>query len=713
MIGTTICHYRVSAKLGSGGMGVVYQAEDTRLGRQVALKFLPPELANDEESLQRFRHEARATSALNHPGICTVYAIEQADSQQFIVMELLEGESLAEKLNSGPLHIDVLLDTAIQIADALEAAHAKGIVHRDLKPGNIFINARGQTKVLDFGLARTIAPAGPMESTAPLTNVGTILGTIAYMSPEQARGQLTDARTDLFSFGTVLYELATGGLPFQGDTAALLFDAILNRDPAPLPHVELDRVVRKLLEKNRNLRYQNVRDLLTDLMRLKRDLASDRARADNREAHHGKSVAVLYLENLSGAKEDEYLRDGVTEDIVTELAKIRGLKIFSRATVLPWRDRPVTPAQIGQQLGAAYVLTGSLRRAGTRLRINAQLVDTRTGFPSWSERYDREMEDVFELQDEIAHRIAEALRITLTPEEQEALAAKPTENLQAYDLFLRARSYWRRMTRQDLEFALQMLETAVLLDPDFAIAHAAMATICAYNFYHYDHTPRWLERAVESHQRAKVLSPNAAEVHTAAAWILYSEGSHEEAHRRAQHAIARNPDCEGAYYILLRSAFAGGLEQEVLELAETAIASSAGDYNILVPISITFRSRGLREASLHFSRRAIDVLQAHLAKVPEDARARIHLSGHYAYLGRSDDALREANFAMALRPNESTVLYNLACIHVVLDRRAEALETLKKAWEGGFRDINWARRDPDLVPLHGDPEFDRLYPPPA
>ncbi|MGH9576494.1 MAG: protein kinase domain-containing protein, partial [Terriglobales bacterium] len=477
---------------------MVYEAEDSQLGRRVALKFLPEELAQDTQSLERFQREARAASALNHPNICTVYAIEQHERQNFIVMELLEGQSLAQMMVRQPFEVALLLEVAIQIADALESAHARGIVHRDIKPANVFVTPRRQVKILDFGLAKMDfarradgnAPS-QAETVGPdphLTSPGTTLGTVAYMSPEQARGMPTDARTDLFSFGTVLYQMATGIVPFQGDTDAVIYEAILNRDPAPITQAnpvlpaEIGRIVEKALEKDRNLRYQTATDLKTDLSRLKRDLDSGRKRpadgSDSRPAAAAmaeRSVAVLYFENLSGVKEDEYFRDGITEDIITELSKIKGLRIFSRPTVLAYRDKPVTPAQIGQQLRAAYVLAGSLRRSGARLRINTQLVDTRTDFPLWSERYDREMKDVFEVQDEIARKIAEALRITLSPQEQEAIAAKPTENLQAYDLYLRGKSYARRVTRQDLEFALQMFESAVAMDPNFALAHAAAA----------------------------------------------------------------------------------------------------------------------------------------------------------------------------------------------------------------------------------------------
>ncbi|HVS03261.1 MAG TPA: serine/threonine-protein kinase, partial [Thermoanaerobaculia bacterium] len=370
MIGETISHYRILSKLGAGGMGVVYEAEDSRLGRKVAMKFLPEELAGDAESLQRFQREARAASALNHPGICTVHAIEEHAGRHFIVMELLEGETLADGIRHGPLEPEVFLDVAIQLVDALESAHAKGIVHRDLKPANIMINDRRQAKILDFGLVKMQAAQGAAAGSAmvtaafgdDLTRAGSTMGTVAYMSPEQARGLPTDSRTDLFSLGTVLYQMATGVLPFRGETSAVAFDAILNRDPAPVNQVnptlpaDLHRILAKALEKDRALRYQSATDFKTDLLRLRRDLQSGaRAAAEGSDAQRQteKSVAVLYLENLSGVKEDEYLRDGVTEDIITELSKIKGLQIFSRPTVLAYRDKQVTPAQIGQQLGAA------------------------------------------------------------------------------------------------------------------------------------------------------------------------------------------------------------------------------------------------------------------------------------------------------------------------------------------------------------------------
>ncbi|MBK9062034.1 MAG: protein kinase [Acidobacteria bacterium] len=731
LIGKSVSHYSVVRRLGSGGMGVVYEAEDSKLGRHVALKFLPPELARDGASLERFQREARAASALNHPGICTVFAIEEHEGQHFIVMECLEGQTLAQAMTARPaFDLEGVLAIGVQIADALESAHARGIVHRDVKPANVFVNARGQVKILDFGLARIEGArrgaggdVSRLETVGDLTTPGTAMGTVSYMSPEQARGQLADARTDLFSLGTVLYEMATGALPFPGETSAVVFDAILNRDPLPAAVVnpalppDLGRILDKALEKDRNLRYQTATDLKTDLSRLKRDMDSGKKRAAEKADSRGggtkqveKSIAVLYFENLSGVKEDEYFRDGITEDIITELSKIKGLNIFSRPTVLAYRDKPVTPAQIGQQLNAAYVLAGSLRRSGNRLRINAQLVDTHTDFPLWSERYDRQMEDVFELQDEIARKIAEALRVTLTPQEEEALAAKPTENLQAYDLYLRGKSYARRLTRRDFEFALQMFENAVALDPDFALAHAAIANVCAQTHYNYGRDPVWLEKAKAASARAVALRPELPEPLVAQAWILYADGQYGAAARCARVAIERKSDCEGAYYLLGRSLFASGQYQEIASVVDAAMEASGQDYNIYIPIQNALGALGKDEMVRNVRQRSMQALETHLRSVPEDARARVLLASDYAETGRREDAIREANLAVVLRPDEATVLYNAACVFCGLKDKAQALDALRKAWHAGFKDSGWARRDPDLALVHDDPEFLRLYP---
>jgi serine/threonine protein kinase/Tfp pilus assembly protein PilF len=733
-VGQTLSHYNITRKIASGGMGVVYEAEDSRLGRRVALKFLPEQMAHNTQLSERFQREARAASALNHPNICTIHAIENIDGQNFLVMELLEGQTLAHMLGRVAFTMDRLLPMATQIADALESAHAKGIVHRDIKPANIFLTDRGQVKILDFGLVK-IEPdelqpneliSTKIEPQHQLTSPGVAMGTASYMSPEQARGQLVDARTDLFSLGSVLYQMAGGVLPFAGDTAAVIFDAILNREPEPVDKInpalpaEFGRIISKLLEKDRTLRCQSATELKTDLIRLKRNLDSGVKRAaELSESKSGvaksgtKSVAVLYFENLSAAKEDEYLRDGITEDIITELSKIRGLNTFSRPSVLAFRDKAATPSQVGNVLRAAFVLTGTLRRAGNRLRITTQLVDTQTEFPLWSERYDREMKDVFEVQDEIARKIAEALRVTLSQQELEELATKPTENLQAYDLYLRGKRYARRQTRQDLEFALQMFENAVTIDPSFALAYAACANACAMFYCNYSRGAIWVERARNASGKAVALRWDLPEVMVSQAWVLYATELHDEAVRMVEKAIERKRDCEGAYYLLCRALFSAGRYQEVINVMETALEVSGEDYNVYVPIVNSLGALGKKDAHRNLLHRRIGALENHLKQVPEDARARVLMATDYAELDRVEDAIRELNMAITLRANEASILYNAACTYAILKRKREALETIKKAWEAGFKDSVWARRDPDLALLHDDPEFLRLYPLPA
>jgi non-specific serine/threonine protein kinase len=728
MIGRTVSHYRITAQLGSGGMGVVYEAEDTNLGRHVALKFLPPELAQNEAFLQRFQREARAASALNHPNICTIHGIDQHESQPFIAMELLDGESLDDRLRRGPLDTSTLLSVGIELADALESAHSKGIVHRDLKPANIFVTSRGNAKILDFGLAKidVRGDSDPLLHTAvrnELTSAGTAVGTVSYMSPEQARGQVTDSRTDLFSLGTVLYQLATGVMPFQGETSAVIFDAILNRNPPPMTQVngsvpaELQRIVGQALEKDRELRFQSATELKTALKRLKRDLdsggshaahlKSGRVVAPGTAAH---PIAVLYFDNLSGVKDDEYLRDGITEDITTELSKIKGLQTFSRAMVLAYRDKPVTAGQVGRETGAAYVLTGSLRRAGTRLRINAQLVDAATDLPVWTERYDREMTDVFVLQDEIAQKIASALRITLTPQEQQALSAKPTENLQAYDLYLRGRNYARRMGRQDMTFALQMFDSAVAIDPKFALAHAAIANVCAAIYIQFERDDRWISRAAAAAEKAIAIGADAPEIEAAKAWLLVASGRFEEAISIIRPVIEKNPDLDGGYYLMLRALFSAGRYQEVVDVMEAALAHAGENYITVVPIANALGALGKKEAYQNFRHRSLAIFEAHLRKAPDDARARVLIADDYAAMGRLDDAKRETDMAMMLCPDDAMILYNVACLYCTLGKLDEAIEALRKAFDKGYRDSGWARQDPDLAPLHGHPEFNRIFP---
>jgi TolB-like protein/cytochrome c-type biogenesis protein CcmH/NrfG len=418
-----------------------------------------------------------------------------------------------------------------------------------------------------------------------------------------------------------------------------------------------------------------------------------------------KSVAVLYFENLSGAKEDEYFRDGMTEDIITELAKIRSLQVFPRAAVAAHRDKLTTAPEVAERLNARYVLGGSLRRAGNRLRITVQLVETQTGRSVWGERYDREMKDIFEIQEEIAHSIAQALSISLSPQEENTIARKPTENLQAYDFFLRGRSYARRQNR---EFALQMFEHALQLDPDFALAHAGIANVCGMQFYQEDRHHRWIERGIAAVSRALELDPQLPEAFVARARISYALDKYAEAEDYARMAIGRRPDCEGSWDILGRALFASDRWQEAADLVEQALEANGDDYNVYVPYGSALTALGQTEASRKLIVRAVKVLEQQVQLVPEDTRARILLACYYAELGQPTEAVRELEKVLALGSTDPHTFYNMACAYALLQMKEEALAMLKKAAEMGYSEWDLAPRDPDLTCIREEPEFRRL-----
>jgi len=703
--GTLISRYRLIEPLGRGGMGEVWLAEDTQLPRRVAVKLLPGHLAGDPEAVQRLVREAEATARIDHPAVATIYEAGQHEGRPYLVMQRFDGETLAERLARGPLTISEAVSFATEVADALAEVHAMGIVHRDLKPSNIMLTAHGP-RILDFGVAR-------VQASPSLTAAGSLVGTPAAMSPEQINGRPADNRTDLWSLGVLLYQALTGEPPFRGDGYEALFRQVLSHEP-PAPSTlreeidrDLDYIVLKLLRKTPAHRYGRAEDLLADLANCDRRVSSeDTTRTLRMEAPPSlPRLAVMPFEVLSQDRDDLLLAHGLVEDLIVDLTRVERLSVASRVEVSGYAERAVPVRTLGRELGVDFVLTGSARRAGNRARISAQLVRACDGHILWADRFDRTLEDLFAMQEEVSRRIVESLQVALRPDECEILARAPAKNTEAYALYLRARELLPRARRDNLR-AEELLRQALLIDPDFALAHAALGECYAHRGLKWWAGLEVAEQAEACANRALELEPDLPDAHYVLMMVERLKGDPAKVLEAIEKVLATccqdGQTLEWAAWGYLSL----GRAEEALPILEgltqrhTALGFLANGYEML----------GRMEDANRANRELLERLVELVHRDPDATHERSLLGVTLARTGEPAEGIVQAERAVALDPNDARVRYNAACTHALAgqpDRAVEHLECATRNLPSFVSD--WPRLDPDLASVRDHPGFKRLF----
>ncbi len=705
LIGKLISHYKIIEQVGKGGMGVVYKAKDTKLDRPVAIKFLPAHLSSTEENKQRFMREAKSAAALNHSNILSVYEIDQQNGNMFIVMEFVEGQTLRSYISNLTTGTGVPVLQAIewigQLAQGLKSAHELNIIHRDIKTENIMISKDGRLKIMDFGLAK-------LKSDSGITKTKTSLGTLSYMSPEQAQAVPADQRCDLWSLGVVFYEILTGELPFKAEHEAALLYLIVNEEP-PLPSIlnrkipnQIDSIVKKMLEKDRNKRFQSMNELLTNLSIVKEDIIN------SANAAAKKSVAVLPFDNIGGDKDNEYFGDGLTEELIVNLSRLNEIEVVSRTTSMQYKGTKKDIKTIGRELGVRFILEGSVRKFQDNLRITVQLIDVESDRQLWAESYKGKLIDVFDIQEQVSKQIVDALMLKLSPKEKAVLTKRSTLNAEAFDCYLRARNYLYRRTKNNLEFAIQLFQKTIELDPRYASAYAGLGEAYATLHHDYDSKEIWLDKAIESAFKALMYDPTLSEAYAALGLAYFSKKALDEAITSAKKAIELDPSNFVAYWILGRIYHATDKDNEAIVLYKKAVELNPDFHTAYGGLRMIYEAMGEKEKCDETVQELLKIYPRYLSNHPDDARTHIYYAIDLALVGRNDEAKIEALKALELSPGDPLMLYNAACCYARMGESSLAVNALKNSISAGLEDYEWIKRDPDLEGLRNDPGYIEL-----
>jgi serine/threonine protein kinase/Tfp pilus assembly protein PilF len=745
--------YQIIEELGKGGMGKVYKAIDTRINEKIALKLIKPEIASDKNTLERFRNELKLARMITHKNVGRMFDINEEEGTHYITMEYVSGQDLKGLIRqTGQLAIGTSISIAKQICEGLSEAHKVGVVHRDLKPNNIMIDREGEVRIMDFGIARSLKEKG-------ITGAGVMIGTPEYMSPEQVEGKEVDQRSDIYSLGIILYEMVTGRVPFEGDTPftiGMKHKGEIPKNPKVLniqiPE-DLSNVIMRCLEKDKENRYQSAGEVRSELTNIEKGIPTTERVTPKRkpltsreitvtfglkkllmpgfaiialaivvviiwqviprkevvyEPTDQPSIAVLPFVDLSPQKDQEYFCDGMAEALLNALTNIKDLHVAARTSAFSFKGKEQDIREIGEKLNVKTVLEGSVRKAGEQLRISVQLISIADGFQLWSKQYDRKIDDVFAIQDEIAQNIVQALNVELSEEEKHILGKSTTEDVQAYEFYIRGREYFQQGHSRSMKYSIEMFSQAIKKDPGYALAYAGLAESYAQHFMYYDRNKENLDQALAASQMALELDPELAEAHVSRGMAVSQNLEYEEAEKEFETAIRLNSKLFEAYYQYGRTLRVQGKHKQATRLFEQASQVRPEDYEALTFLVSAYEDLDLEKEASMANLQALEVFKNHLELNPDDSRA-LNL-GAYAFLKAKDEktAAEWMERAVSLQPEDPGVLYNATCFYSLLGKTEEALDYFERTIESGFSSKEWIETDSDLDSIRNHPRFQAI-----